>query len=235
MCSNTTATLASGPACRTGSLGITVTLANITTGPSTTDTGYGWLHVLLLFTFLVSFRASVATFLLTVWLDDHWKLHQPYCITFKLRVMFNTRVLSNYLNTDHNTEKSSTNTWTLEVLWRPIDISVAWKYLQPCCWRIQVSGTTFVNFKMVTFDWWIFLKLCRSRGSHNNLRKMCVCFLMLVVFIFSSIWKYFLMKQNNNNNLLAVDYIKLQTTSLDCVIIFKVLPQGEWRILVCSF
>lgn len=56
---------------------------------------------------------------------------------------------------------------------------------------------------------------------------MCVCFLMLVVFIFSSIWKYFLMKQNNNNNLLAVDYIKLQTTSLDCVIIFKVLPQGE--------
>lgn len=67
---------------------------NITTGPSTTDTGYGWLHVLLLFV------------LLTVWLDDHWKLHQPYCITFKLRVMFNTRVLSNYLNTDHNTEKA---------------------------------------------------------------------------------------------------------------------------------
>lgn len=59
------AILGVGPACRIRSLGITVTLASITTGPRT-HTGYGWLQVLLLFTFFVSFQASVATFLLTV-------------------------------------------------------------------------------------------------------------------------------------------------------------------------
>lgn len=38
---------------------------------------------------------------------------------------------------------------------------------------------------MVTFDWWIFLKLCRSRGSHNNLRKnVCLLFDVGGIYIF---------------------------------------------------